>query len=182
MAFPAALMIAGTSMQMYGQFTEAGAMADAERKNAQWLLEQEKYAREAMERSIQLANFEYTNKLGTQASGYARGGVAISGSAAMTMGGTIKQALSEVFALRRKGEMDMRLARIKANESSSRAEMLSSPQYMLMQGGSTFLNNYRTSEGFGQGFPSWMNGGTPPSARGAEPQYFPELQPSTAFD
>lgn len=173
MAFPAFLMAAGTALQMVGQFNEASSMAEAERSNAEWLYKQEQYAKEAMQRSIALANFEYTNKLGTQSSGYAKGGVALSGSAALTMGGTIKQALAEVYALKRKGEMDMELARIKAQQSSSRADMLSSPEYLLMATGSTFLNNYRTSEGFGGGFPSWMNGGTPPSARGAAPQYFP---------
>lgn len=184
MAFPGALMLVGTALQMAGQIGEAQSMASAERANAAWLREQERYAREAMERSIALANFEYTNKLGQQASAYGKGGVAISGSAAVTMGGTIKQALEEVFALKRKGEMDMRLAAIKAGQSESRAAMLSSPQYLLLQTGSTFLNNYRASEGFGGGFPSWMEGGVPPSEGGARsyPMYFPELRPSTALD
>ena len=52
--------------------------------------------------------------------------------------------------------MDMRLARLRANQSGRTADTVGSVGYNLMQGLSTGLGNYAKSEGFG----SWNSGRT----------------------
>ena len=171
---PFVLMAIGTGIQMFGQWAENMAQAEQEKQNQKFYQEQAKYARQSAMRAEALAEFDYTYKIGQQASAYAGGGVDSSGSAGITIGGSVKNAIDELWAIKRKGDMDTELAFARGVLSGDRAKTLSSSSYNLTQGATTLLNAYGSSEGFGQGFPDSLGPSSPtPSGRGGSLKYFP---------
>lgn len=179
MPIPLILMAAGTAMSMIGQWTSNWEQAAAERRNAEFYRKQAEYARLAAMRAEQLAEFDYSGKIGQQTGAYAASGVDLSGSAAVTVGGSIKNMIDEIWAIKKKGDMDVQLAQMRGTNSQQRADMLSSTGYNVMQGAGTLLNAYTASEGFGQGFPSWMQpSGTLPSNSSGTLRYFPSASTS----
>lgn len=181
MAIPLVLMGAGTAMQIAGQWMSNWEMAQQERRNAAFYDEQATFARLAAMRAEQLAEFDYTYKVGQQISDYAGSGVDISGSAATTVGGTIKNMLDEVWAIKKKGDMDVKLASMRGKFANERADMLASPGYNAMQTAGTLIKAYAGSEGFGQGFPSWLGPSTPtPSNTSGVFKYFPNNTQASA--
>lgn len=142
-----AAFIVSTGVSMMGTLMGNNAKARQERANAAYYKKQAAYARLAAERQHQLAEFEYTEKLGKQASTYAGSGVALEGSAAVTMGGTLKNFIDEAYAIKRKGELEYELASMRGVQSSQEANMLSSPAYNLLQVGAQGLNAYASIAG-----------------------------------
>ena len=176
MASPLVLMGAGTALQIAGQWMSNWEMAQQERRNAAFYQEQAQYARLSAMRAEQIAEFDYTHKVGQQISDYAGSGVDISGSAATTIGGTLKNAIDEVWATKKKGDMDVKLATMRGSFAQDRADTLASPGYNALQAGTTLLRAYAGSEGFGKGFPSWMGPSTPtPSNTSGIFKYFPSV-------
>lgn len=169
-------MAIGTGIQMIGQFAANKRQAKAQLENARFLEKQADFARSAMNRSIRIAEQEYANKYGQQAGAYAASGVDVgSGSASLLLAGTYASALEELNAIRKRGELDIELARSRANLNRDEAMMLQSPGFNLLQAGGTFLSNYTASEGFGQGFPASFAPETPPpSGAGNQLTYFPQ--------
>ena len=151
MALPLILMGVGTVMQIAGGINKNLEEAAQEFENAKWLEEQANFARQSMFREIRRTEQEYSNKAGQQIGAYAASGVDLSGSAALTVGGTIASAYEELAAVRRKGEMDIKLASSRARLATRNAEGLSSPSTNIMQGAGTLINNYTNTNGFGQG-------------------------------
>lgn len=149
MAIPLALMAAGTVTQMLGTYAANIQQAIKEQQNAAFYREQAVFAKEAALRAERLAGFEYATKFGQQVGAYAASGVDMSGSAALTVGGTIANALSEIDAIRKKGALDFKLAYMRGAQSDETANTLNSPGYNLMQGAGTLIGNYTRSEGFG---------------------------------
>jgi hypothetical protein len=149
--------------------------ARQEKINAKFYAEQAEFARVSALRAEKLAEFSYTAKLSQQASGYAAGGVDSSGSAAVTMGGTIANMLDEIFAIKKKGDLDVKLARMRGVAANQKADTLGSFGYNAMQAGGAVLGAYAKSEGFGKGFPSFLSpDSAPPSGGGGSLKYFPE--------
>lgn len=145
---PAPLILAaGTTLQLIGQWGANIQQAIAEKANAQFYREQEQFARLASERAEQVAAFDYSYKIGEQVSAYAGSGVDMSGSAEVTVGGTISNAIREIVALREKGRLDVRLASMRAQQAQTTADTLSSPGYNLMQGAGTLLRSYGAYKG-----------------------------------
>lgn len=154
MGVPLVLMGVGTALQIAGNINKNLTEASQEYENARWLQEQANYARQSMFREIRRTEQEYSTKAGQQMSAYAASGVDLSGSAALTVGGTIASAFEELAAVRRKGEMDIMLASSRSRLAQRNAEGLSSSGTNLMQGAGTLMNNYANTNGFGQGFES----------------------------
>lgn len=178
---PLTLMVVGTGMQVIGQWSANMAQAEAERLNQKYFEEQAIYARQSAQRAEGLAAFEYAYKIGQQTGAYAAAGVDTSGSAAFTIGGTIANEISEISAIRRKGEMDVRLARMRMTNAGKNADTLSSTGYNVMQALTTGIGNYAQSEGFGK----WNQ--NRPGVSDKYPGYGSginnaALQPSTAYD
>jgi len=172
MAIPIALMAAGTAISMFGQLSSNMEQAKAEAENAKFYEQQAAFARLGQLRAEALSEVDTATKIGAQVGAYASGNVDISGSAAYTVGGTLKQAIDDIWAIKQKGDMETKLARMRSTQSSERSALLSSVGYNAIQAGTTAINAYGASEGFGKGFPSFLNGGTPPSAKGAPPKFF----------
>lgn len=142
-----ALLVAGVTMQILGRYGANIQQAIQERANAKFYKEQEDFARLAAQRAEEVAAFDYTHKLGEQMSAYAGGGVDLSGSAAVTVGGTVANALNEIRALREKGKLDVQLASMRKTQANQTADTLSSPGYNAIQAGGTLLTYLGNSGG-----------------------------------
>ena len=154
MAIPAVLMAAGTAIQILGQVGANLQQSIAERANQRFYQAQADYAQESALRAERLAGFDYAYKIGQQIGDFAASGVDISGSASITIGGTLANEIGEVAAIRKKGALDMALARMRGNQAGQNADLLGSPGFNIMQGATTLISNYTKSEGFG----SWNDG------------------------
>lgn len=147
---PAVLMAAGTAFQMVSQYGANILRAKAEEQNASFYNEQAVYAIEANQREQRLANTKYEFQLGQQVGSYAASGVDSSGSASLLLGSTIANQIQELTAIKRKGELDVKLARLRAGQSQEMANTLSSTGYNATQAGGTLLTNYVQTEGYGK--------------------------------
>lgn len=136
---PLALMAVGTALQIYGQYSANQAQSEQERQNAEFYDEQAKFAREAMFRQSAIASQEYEFRKGAQFSAYAKGGVDISGSAAVVLADTLANKVEELTAIKRKGGMEVKLAHMRANQSRDQADTLSSFEYNFTQGMGSLL-------------------------------------------
>lgn len=152
---PLTMMAVGTGIQILGGWQANLAQARAARQNQRFYEEQAIYARQSAARAEGLASFDYAYKIGQQVGAYAASGVDTgTGSAAITIGGTIANEIGEIAAIRRKGDMDVMLARLRGSQAGSNADTLGSTGFNLMQAATTGINNYTQSEGFG----SWNTG------------------------
>lgn len=146
---PITLMAVGTGMQILGNWASNMDQAAAERRNQAYFEAQAQYALDSARRAEGLASFDYAYKIGQQTGAYAASGVDTSGSASLTIGGTISNEISEVAAIRKKGALDFQLARMRANNAGSSADLLGSTGYNIMQSLTTGVGNYTRSEGYG---------------------------------
>lgn len=146
---PATMMMASTAMSIVQGWAANLAEADAQRKNAEYYREQANYAAISAVRAKAIAEIDYTTKVGAQISAYASGGVDISGSAAATVGGTIKNAIDEMRVIKLKGDLDVKLANLRGIQSQASADMLGSAGYNIMQGAGKGLKYAAASKGFG---------------------------------
>lgn len=143
MAAPAFLMAAGTMLNMYGGYTANMAQAEAEYKNAEFYRYQAQYAKLASLREANLATQKYAQIQSAQVSAAAKGGADVgSGSMVSTVAQTLADKTEELVAIERKGELDSKLATLRANQSAEQGNTLSSWQYNAMQMGGTVLTNY----------------------------------------
>lgn len=146
MALPAGLMIAGTAMQIANGWATNMAKAEQERQNAEFYREQRNFAAISAIRAKALSELDYTTKIGAQKSAYAAGGVDLSGSAEVTVGGTVKAMLDELRAIELKGDIETKLASLRANQSQGLANIYGSAEYNLMQAGVTGITNFIRSQ------------------------------------
>lgn len=167
MAVPLILMGVGTGMKMASDYNSNMTKGIQGYKNAKWLQEQADFARESMHREIRRTEQEYTNKIGQQIGDYAASGVDMSGSAANTVGGTYSGAMLELAAVRRKGELDYKLAHARAMLEKDNSDAYTNPGMNAMQMGGTMLSAYASTDGFGGGLkmPAGGAGGAPPAGR-----------------
>jgi len=142
--------------------------AEAARNNSKWYEEQAQLAIQSMHRQMRITETQYAQALGTQTSAYARGGVDTgSGSALGVLAGTLANGIEELAAVRKKGEMDIKLARSRSLLEADQAQQLGSFGANAMQAAGTFMTNYANTQGFGKGFPdSLVPTGKPPSFLG----------------
>lgn len=131
MAVPFALI--GMGMQLAGTLMANYSQAKSELRNAKFFQEQADFAREAMFRQEDIANSNYAKLTGVQLSAYAKGGVDISGSAASVISSTMARRVEEITAIRRKGEIEYKLAYMRGRDASDKAAQLQDPFYNLLQ-------------------------------------------------
>jgi len=148
MAVPFGLMATGAAIKIAGQIMSNFSQSATERENEQFYREQAQYAMESARRAEDIAEFEYTTRVGQQISKYASGGVELSGSAALTSAGTIKNMLDEMIAIDKKAAIESKLALLRATQSGERASMLQSPLYNALQISGTALDAMTRSDDF----------------------------------
>lgn len=139
-----AMFLASAAISVTGTVMGNKASSKQEKQNQIYYQRQAEFAKLAEFRQRQLAEFEYTNKIGQQISAYASGGVALEGSAAITVGGTVKQFIDEAFAIKQKGDMEFELASTRARQSGARSAMLDSAGYNMLQVGTSLMNSGAT--------------------------------------
>lgn len=168
MPVPVALMAAGTAMQIVGNLMANYSQAQAEIRNAKFFREQAEFAREAAFRQEDIARANYSRMSGAQLSAYAKGNVDISGSAASVLAETYSRKLEEVMAIRRKGELEYKLAYMRGKEAEKKAETLQDPFYNLMQAGGTFARSGMADNmNFGGGGGTLLGQSTGPGSYGS---------------
>lgn len=141
MALP--LLIAGTALQMYGNYMANMNQATAEMENARFYEAQAEFVQQAKYRELDIAASEYTFKIGSQVSAAAKGGADVgSGSVFNTIANTHANKVAELVAIKRKADLDYTLAQGRASAASRNADFLSSPGYNLVQAGGTALTSY----------------------------------------
>ena len=137
------LVLVGTALSVYSNFQANQNQASAELQNARFYELQAQFAKEAMSRESQLAKKKYTAAIGAQKGAYAKAGVSLSeGSSLSTIADSIASQVEELSAIRKKGEMDIQLAKGRAAQARGMASTLSSPLYNLTQAASTALTGY----------------------------------------
>lgn len=151
MAVPAVLMAVGAGMQAWSGFLGNMRKGMQGYENAKWLEEQAEYAQQSMFRELRRTEQNYANRVGQQIGDYASAGVDLSGSAGYTISASLASAMEELAAVRRKGEMDYKLAKARARLEQSNADMLTNPFTNLFQAGASLINSYAATDGFGQG-------------------------------
>lgn len=149
MAVPFVLMGVGTGLQMLSQYSANLANAEQAKANSAWYQQEVSFARDSSFRAAQRTEQEYTQKWSSQASAYTAGGIDLSGSAALTLGATLAQSYEEIAAVKKKGEMDVGLARARKNLSDQSASTLSSFGTNAAGAAATFLTDFTKTEGFG---------------------------------
>lgn len=125
--------VAAGALQAYGSWSSNLSRAKEEADNANWLEQQADYAIRAMARGISIREIGYTQQLSQQISGYAGSGVAISGSAAVTTAGNIKNLVDETAALRDKAYMEANLLRKRAALARKASRTLGSFEYNALK-------------------------------------------------
>lgn len=134
-----AVMLVSAGVEILGKWSSNKAKARQEAKNALFYKKQADFARSAMMRQQQLAEFEYTSKIGQQVSAYAASGVALEGSAVVTVAGTLKNFIDETFAIREKGAIEIELASMRGQQSEEVSRMLNSTGYNMLQATGTAI-------------------------------------------
>lgn len=81
-------------------------------------------------------------------------------------------AMQELKAVRRKGEMEVKLARARARLEEQNANAAGNPLTLLMGAGASLIGSYANTKGFGEGFDSSPTTSTPSfSGGGYQSQY-----------
>jgi len=143
----------GTGIQIFSQWMANLDQAQAEYENAKYYKEQEAAMREQMNRELDIADREYEYRKGATIGAEVAGGVDVgSGSAAMNVAAVATAKIKELSAIKYQGELQMKLANLRARRSNQQADTLGSTSYNFMQGATTLLGNYTKSEGFGTKF------------------------------
>lgn len=150
MALPLLLMAAGTTMQIAGQYASNIDRAMAEARNAEYFRAQADLAREANMNELRMSAAERAYRRGQIIGTYAGQGLDVSsGSALGVITEEIVRGYEELAALKKKGDLDVELARKRGLASQAQVDQLRDPMYNLTQAGTTLLTNYTQSEGFG---------------------------------
>lgn len=138
---PFTLMLIGTGLQIGGQFASNFANSAQQKINEDFFNEQAEYAFLAGERKLQIAEFNYGQVVGQQVSKFAGGGVALEGSAEVTVGGTMSNFINEAYAIKRDQEMNFKLAKLRAKQAGSVADTQRSAGFNMLQAGSTVMQS-----------------------------------------
>lgn len=130
---PASLMIAGTALNVFGQWQANFAQAQAERENAQWLNEQAEFIRQSTARSLSIYERQASQFKEEQLGIIGASGVELSGTASDIFSDTLKSISEEIDAIQAQGEMQEREARLKAFQANRQARRLTDPMTNIMQ-------------------------------------------------
>jgi len=158
MAVPIALMAAGTALQLFGNLRANYAQAEAEAQNAAYYEDQANFVKEAMFREGEIAAVNYEARKGAQISAVFRGGADLSGSAAGIVAETIAQKSEELTAIRSKGELDFKLAKLRQRTSENAARELKDPLNNLLQGATILTKNLSANAEIGSGLFNLLGG------------------------
>lgn len=153
MALPAILMGIGTGMQVFSQWMANLDQQQAEYENAKFYQEQSDLARSQMNRDLDISDREYEARKGATIGAEAASGADVgSGSAVINIAAVAAAKIKELSAIKLQGEMNMKIASLRAKRSNNAGDTLGNTGYNVAQGLTTILGNAAKSDGFGTGF------------------------------
>lgn len=139
---PVTMMLIGTGLEIAGRWGANIQQSIAEKANAQFYRDQEKFNIQAMLKDVQAAEREAGFRTGTIRTTFGASGVDVgTGSAVTNLAASIADGIAEIEYLKNKGELDIKLARMRGNQSQNAADTLGSTGYNLLQAGTTLLSN-----------------------------------------
>lgn len=129
---PLILLGAGLVLQGMGRMEANAAQAEAEEENAEFYREQAEFAEKAGERQRMIFDRESVILYGEQQSAFAKAGVDTSGSSYF-MAQQMLYRTQEAGAIMAEADMNVRLATLRAKQSSETAKSLMDPDVNMMQ-------------------------------------------------
>lgn len=145
----AAFMAAGTIIKGLAQYGANIQQSIQEAANAQYYREQELFNIISVERAVRAAERESGYKVGTMKTTYGASGLDVgAGSALTNIATALADGIADVAYTRRKGELDVQLARMRGAQAAATASTLASGGYNAVQFGTTVLSNATAAEGF----------------------------------
>lgn len=142
------VLVAGTALQMIGQFQANMAQAAAERENAAFYEAQRTLAVTAYGANLQREQLQYQFQKGRVISAAAAGGADVgAGSALLAQAAQTARHISAVGQIKEQSMLDIQLAGARARRARATSEMLASPGFNLMQAGTTALTSYAAYRG-----------------------------------
>ncbi len=135
-----AMMLAGAAVSLFGQAQSRSAQKRAERANAAYYREQAALAESQKRRSADIYQRQSADFLGEQKSLIAKSGVAFSGSVLSKVLTSTYAAEKEYSAILKDGDMNVKLAGMRANSAEKNARFLGSSEYAATQTLGTLLN------------------------------------------
>ena len=121
-ALAVAAIAGGTALKIMGQRRADEAQAEAERRNAEFFFEQEKFASFAAEREEDIFQEESDDFLSSQRTAFAKAGVSMSGSPLLALLDSKENIRTELNAIRKEGALRVRLAGLRASASLRKAK------------------------------------------------------------
>lgn len=145
---PLTLMMVGKGVEVFATYGANIQQSIAEMANAKYYAEQELFNIAATQRAIDSAARESGYKIGQAVTAYGGAGLDVgAGSAITNIATLIADGIAETEFARRKGELDIKLARMRRGQSEQAAETLASPGFNLVQAGTTILGALTKAEG-----------------------------------
>lgn len=162
---PLILMAVGTAMKIAGDYASNIDRARMETLNAEFFREQANQARMANLNELRMSAAEHSYRRGQLIGAFAGQGLDVSkGSALGIITEEVVRGQEELTALKTKGDLDVKLARLRGFSAQNTADTMGSTMYNATQAGTTLLTAYGQSEGFG----SWERN---PAAGATVPKY-----------
>ena len=131
MALPLALFAVSSMVKTLGRFKADADQANAERANASFYKEQEKFSLEEMFREVQIFDRKSTKLKGEQIGAAGASGTAITAFTLDRLGQESALMSAERSAIIRQGEFKAKLAGLRAQQSTDTADALNSPERMI---------------------------------------------------
>lgn len=134
------LLVAGTTLQILGNYYANMKQAIAEKESAKFLEQQAQVAELMKFRNMEAVKRKYSTTIGAQKTSYAKGGIDLgSGSASDVSTMTLADSILELDAVAKDNDLQIKLARMRSQTGFNKAEELASNQYNLLQAGTTAL-------------------------------------------
>lgn len=121
-----AAMLAGTAIQMFGNYKANMDEASAEYANEMWMTEQAKQIEKSTQRELGIYDRESQNSMAATVNAFAKSGISMEGSALAVRQQEELMRLNELDAIRDQGNMQLREAYLKISASQGKQSSLTS--------------------------------------------------------
>ena len=126
-----ALFVAGSALRTFGDLQADSAQAGAERQNAAYYREQERFMLDEMSRELSIFDRKSVKLKGEQKLALASRGSAVNSDDMMKLAYEATKMDSERLAIQKAGEFKARLAGLRAKQADDTASSLTSPERMF---------------------------------------------------
>lgn len=129
-----AAMLAGTALQIYGNYKANMDEAAAERQNQMWMEEQARWIAKSTERELGIYDRESKNQLAATENAFAVSGISMEGSAMSLRQQEEFMRMNELDAIAAQGNMQLRESYLKISASGKKQAALTDPTTNIIQG------------------------------------------------